>query len=177
MERDDSETVIREEGAYGSVATRPPKRLYLQMQQEFEENVLRKEEEERQNKLKMLRSQKQPVSRSEIRLHQQKYDQILGQKKSHLRNLREGVGLTDREAYESEERQANDDLLAKKLHRSKMLAAIKKKDKQLRLKGEIVMEEKKKLKERWNFLKRRVKPFMEVFPGQTCLILKPVLFY
>lgn len=118
------------------------------MQQDFEDNVLRKEEEERQQKLKMLRSQKQPVSRSEIRLHQQKYDQILGQKKARLRNLREGVGLTERETYESEERVNDESFNAKKLHQSKMLAAIKKKDRQLRLKGEIVMEEKKKLKER-----------------------------
>lgn len=62
------------------------------MQKNFEEQVLKRDEEEREAKLHELKMQKQPVGQSEIQAHQQKYQDILRQKKDQLRNQREGHG-------------------------------------------------------------------------------------
>ena len=47
-----------------------PRRLYQHMQKNFEENVLKKEEQEREFKLKEHRNKHGPVTQSDIEVHQ-----------------------------------------------------------------------------------------------------------
>ena len=54
-----------------------PKRLYIQLQENFDQNIARKEEEERENRLRELKQQKQQVTSYDIQVHQAKYQNIL----------------------------------------------------------------------------------------------------
>lgn len=54
-----------------------PKRLYVQMKENFDQNIIRKEEEERENRLRELKQQKQQVTSYDIQVHQAKYQNIL----------------------------------------------------------------------------------------------------
>lgn len=54
-----------------------PKRLYIQLKENFDQNIARKEEEERENRLRELKQQKQQVTSYDIQVHQAKYQNIL----------------------------------------------------------------------------------------------------
>ena len=64
----------------------------MHIQKNFEDQVVKREEEERETKLRELKQSRQPVSRSGIAAHQQKYQDILRQKKEQLKNQRDGLG-------------------------------------------------------------------------------------
>lgn len=61
------------------------------MQQDFEQNIIKKEEFERELKLKQLKDQHKPLDSEELQNHRIKYQNILKEKKDQLRWQREGV--------------------------------------------------------------------------------------
>lgn len=63
-------------------------RLYLELEKKYEEEHLKVQEQERQEKLKKIKDQYKPVSKDEIEYHSRKYDDLLRQQKDELRRKR-----------------------------------------------------------------------------------------
>jgi hypothetical protein len=117
-----------------------PQRLYVHMQKNFEDQVVKREEEEREAKLRELKQSRQPVSRSGIAAHQQKYQDILRQKKEQLKNQRDGLGYgsadnVNQNDYGGETEYPTEH--AKKGFKAKILADVKRQDREARFKDEM----------------------------------------
>ena len=110
-----------------------PKRLYQAMELNYNENIVQREMQERSQALQQLKAQKQSVNRSEISDHQKKYDDI-------IRKNRDQFNIGDELNADIDFADEMPEMARQPKFTSKLYEETRKKDRELKLKGELQFE-------------------------------------